>query len=309
MPTIDIHIVEERKNLSNLVRSLAEQCFLNDRDKERAFAMFLKVWEFCSGSFFFSCYWHEFSDLGHLAAKVARELNDISREAQALNELGWINMEWGHFDRAESYFMRAMQKYESLNDIRSQCRTLRYLGVLAYERKDLETAFSYYRNALEVTTNEQKKISREDGEIWNMWKFSEAELHNLLGIYYLDKLELSTSYQELQLAIALFRSIDDPSFEYYQADPLLNLGKWYSVQQDYLHAKQYYQESLDLSWKLHRTDTISRVLLLFAQIAEAEGDDPKAIALATEAEQTAGIEITVTREAAAQFKERLLQKH
>ena len=309
MPTVDIHIVEERKNLSHLLRSLAEQCLVGDRDRDRAFAMFVKVWDFCSDSFFFSCYWHEFSDLGHLAARVTRELNEVWYEGQALNELGWVNMEWGNFDIAEVNFIRALQHYKSLNDIYRQCKTLRYLGVLAYERKDLETAFSYYRNALEVTTNEQKKISRDDGEIWDMWKCSEAELHNLLGIYYLDKRELSTSYQELQSSIALFRSIDDPFYEYYQADPLLNVGKWYFVQQDYPHAKQYYQESLDLSRKLHRTDTISRVLLLFAEVAEAEGDDRKAIKLATEAEKTAGTEIALTREAAAQFKERLLQKH
>ncbi|MBP0015671.1 MAG: tetratricopeptide repeat protein [Roseofilum sp. SBFL] len=306
MSSIDIHILEERKNLFNLLRSLEEKCLLENEDRERAFSVFMKVWDALTDPLFEYGYWHDFNDFSNVVIRVAQKLNKVPEEAQALNEIGWVNMEWGNFEVAENNFLQALQRYESLKDTQKQCRTLRYLGVLYSQKQQIEMALNYYGNALSIAIEERTKIYREDRDLWNLWTCSEAELHNLLGIYYLNENELASSCRELSLSIDLLGSIDDPSYEYYLTDPLINSGQWYFVQQDHENAKKYYQESIDLSRKINRTDTIARGLLALAKVAEAEGDKIEAIELATQAERAAGIEIPLTREEAACFKEKIL---
>ncbi|HBQ97895.1 MAG TPA: hypothetical protein DD761_05105 [Cyanobacteria bacterium UBA11691] len=306
MSSIDIHILEERKNLFNLLRSLEEKCLLENEDRERAFSVFMKVWDALTDPLFEYGYWHDFNDFSNVVIRVAQKLNKVPEEAQALNEIGWVNMEWGNFEVAENNFLQALQRYESLKDTQKQCRTLRYLGVLYSQKQQIEMALNYYGNALSIAIEERTKIYREDRDLWNLWTCSEAELHNLLGIYYLNENELASSCRELSLSIDLLGSIDDPSYEYYLTDPLINSGQWYFVQQDHENAKKYYQESIYLSRKINRTDTIARGLLALAKVAEAEGDKIEAIELATQAERAAGIEIPLTREEAACFKEKIL---
>ncbi len=306
MLSIDIHVLEERKNLFNLLRSLEEKCLLENEDRERAFSVFMKVWNALTDPLFEYGYWHDFNDFSNVVIRVAQKLNKVPEEAQSLNEIGWVNMEWGNFEIAENNFLQALQRYESLKDTQKQCRTLRYLGVLYSQKEKMEMALNYYGNALRIAIEERTKISREDRDRWNLWTCSEAELHNLLGIYYLNENEFASSCRELTLSIELLGSIDDPYYDYYLTDPLINSGQWYFVQQDYENAKKYYQESIDLSTKINRTDTIARGLLALAKVAEGEGDKLQAIELATKAERTAGIEIPLTREEAACFKEKIL---
>lgn len=306
MPKIDVNILEERKNIFNLLCNLEKKCLLQNNERERAFQLLMKVWDAINTPLFDFGYWHDFSDFGHIAMRAAQELNQVAAEAQAMNEIGWVNMEWGNFDLAEAKFIKALQKYELLNDAHKQCRTLRYLGVLYYRKNERETSLNYYRHALDIATKERTKTSGQDR---NAWTLSEAELRNMFGIYYLDQNDLDTSYQELSYCLELYRSLEDTYYQYYQTAPLLNLGKWYFVQQDYQNAKNCYQESLNISREIDRTDIIAGALLRLAEVAAAEGNDIEAIELATEAERTAGTEITVTREAAARFKERILEKN
>ncbi|MBP0008883.1 MULTISPECIES: tetratricopeptide repeat protein [unclassified Roseofilum] len=279
---------------------------MENEDRERAFSVFMKVWDALTDPLFEYGYWHDFNDFSNVVIRVAQKLNKVPEEAQALNEIGWVNMEWGNFEVAENNFLQALQRYESLKDTQKQCRTLRYLGVLYSQKQQIEMALNYYGNALSIAIEERTKIYREDRDLWNLWTCSEAELHNLLGIYYLNENELASSCRELSLSIDLLGSIDDPSYEYYLTDPLINSGQWYFVQQDHENAKKYYQESIYLSRKINRTDTIARGLLALAKVAEAEGDKIEAIELATQAERAAGIEIPLTREEAACFKEKIL---
>ncbi|MEG4087955.1 tetratricopeptide repeat protein [Microcoleus sp. Pol12B4] len=306
MPNIDVNILEERKNISKFLRNLEKKCLLQSDEREQAFQLLIKVWDSINTPLFDFGYWHDFSELGYVVMRAAQELNKVGAEAQAINEIGWVNMEWGNFDLAETNFIKALQKYELLNDAHKQCRTLRYLGVLYYRKNEREISLNYYRQALDIAAKERTQSSGQDR---NAWTFSEAELRNMFGIYYLDQNDLATSYQELSYCLELYRSIEDTYYQYYQTAPLLNLGKWYFVQQDYQKAKNCYQESLNISRKIDRTDMIAGALLRLAEVAEAEGNDLRAIELATEAEQAAGTEITVTREAAAHFKERILEKN
>lgn len=309
MYSVDIHILEERKNLFNLLRSLETKCLSGNIDRERAFSVLMKVWDTLTDPLFNYGYWHDFNDFSSVVIRVAQELNQVSAEAQALNETGWVNMEWGHYDIAEVNFLQALQKYEFLKDAFKKCRTLRYLGVLYHRKKEMSKALSYYGNALSMSIQKRQMTSEVDSTNWNAWVASEAELRNMFGIYYLDQKDFNSSYEELSFSLNLYRSISDPYYEYYLAAPLLNLGKWHFVQKDYNNSKKYYTECLDLSRKINRIDTVAGALLRLATVAEAEGDDAKALELATEAEKTAATEITITREAAARFKEKILNRN
>jgi tetratricopeptide (TPR) repeat protein len=136
----------------------------------------------------------------------------------------------------------------------------------------------------------------------------------LLGCVYLDLQEFYESYHELHLSLENYHALLEnypnlkTRYRYYQADPLLNLGRWHFLQGDYEQARQYYQECIQLSTEINRTDTMADVLLRLAEIAETEGNEEEAVNLASEAERVAGTEITSIRDRAARFKEKVLAK-
>lgn len=211
-------------------------------------------------------------------------------------------MEWEEFAKAEKYFLESLQTYESIADQKKQCRLLRYLGVLSHHQKKPDLALKYYHLAWEiVTANCQKELPNET------WAFNKAELPNVMGEFYLDLQDFSASYRELNLSLETYRSLIH-RYRYYQADPLLNLGRWHFLQGDFKKAEQYYQECLQLCQEISRPDTMAKVLLNLAELAEAKGKLEEAIELAAEAEQVAGTEVTSVRDRAARFREKLMTK-
>lgn len=302
MAKIDLEIPQERVNVLSLLRHFEIKCSRQNSESDRSFDWAYQLWEKSSEQFWFLGYWNDYFNCGNIVLKSAKAVGNAEIQAQLLSELGWVCMEWEEFAKAEKYFLESLQTYESIANLKQQCRLLRYLGVLSHRQSKLDLALKYYRLALDIARANCTIASANDN-----WAFHEAELPNVLGEFYLDMQDFPASYRELNLSLERYRSLIN-KYRYYQADPLLNLGRWHFLQGDGEKAKQYYQECLQLCKEISRPDTMASVLLNLAELAEAEGNQEEAIELAAEAEQVAGTEVTSVRDRAARFMEQLLTK-
>lgn len=302
MAELDLEIPQERVNILSLLRHFDIKCAPQNPESDRSFNLVYKVWEKVSGQLWFLGYWNDYFKCGNIILKSAKAVGNVEIQAQLLSELGWVCMEWEDFAKAEKYFLESLQIYESISCQERQCRLLRYLGVLSHHQKNLDSALKYYHLALDIVTANCKGASAND-----TWAFPEAELPNVIGEVYLDLQEYPASYRELNLSLTRYRSLIN-KYRYYQADPLLNLGRWHFLQRDFEKAEQYYQECLQLCEEINRPDRKASVLLNLAELAEAEGHLEKAIELSAEAELVAGTEVISVRDRAARFREQLLTK-
>ncbi|ALB42418.1 MULTISPECIES: tetratricopeptide repeat protein [unclassified Anabaena] len=306
MTTVDLTIVEERKNLFSLLLRFEQKCLPLNSESERSFNSLYQIWEKASGDLFSFCYWNDYFRCGNIVLRVAKSLNSIQIEGQLLSEIGWICMEWEDFITAEKYFNDSLNKYRLIKDIKGECRLLRYLGVLSHRQNLLNVALNYYNQTWNIVEANHKIHQYDD-----KWDFQKAELPNVIGCIHLELQNFDESYHQLNLSVKNYQFLLEKYPElreknrYFLPDPLLNLGKWHLFQQNYTQAREYYQESLELSKEINRPDTIAGVLLLMAELAEIEGNKDEAINLASEAELVAGTEIIAVRDRAASLRERL----
>jgi tetratricopeptide (TPR) repeat protein len=309
MAGYDMTMLEDRTNLLGFLQNCAKYCLVQSNESDRAFKLLFQIWEKASGKLWFLGYWNDYFRCGNIVLKSARAVNNVEVQAQLLSELGWACMEWEEFATAQKFFHESLQNYQSLQDDLKQCRLLRYLGVLSHRQEQLNSALEYFRKAWHIVKANSTKVYVDD-----KWAFYEAELPNVIGCVYLDLQEFYESYHELHLSLENYHALLEnypnlkTRYRYYQADPLLNLGRWHFLQGDYEQARQYYQECIQLSTEINRTDTMADGLLRLAEIAETEGNEEEAVNLASEAERVAGTEITSIRDRAARFKEKVLAK-
>jgi tetratricopeptide (TPR) repeat protein len=301
--SVDINLPEERANLFSDLRQFSRICQVQNSETVLAFEWMFKLWNKVGEPLFELGYWNDFDRCGKIVLNSAKTVNDVVAQAQVLNELGWICMEWEDFETAHKYFDESLQKYQLLKDDRGECKMWRYFGVLSHRRGSFRLALEYYHKALNIVTVKHTEISSDDN-----WAFQEAELHNIFGETYLELNDFSKSYRELHLSIDKYYTLAEQhlKYRYYLTDPLLNLGRWHFLEGNYEKAKQHYQDCLHLSQDISRPDTEATALLRLAEVAEVESKEEEALKLASEAERVAGTEIRSVRDRAARFKERLL---
>jgi tetratricopeptide (TPR) repeat protein len=306
---IDLTLQEERANLFSDLSWFAQMCLSQNGESEDSFKLLFKVWEKVSEKLWFECYWNDYLRCGNIVLKAARHINDVKVQAQLLGELGYACMEGEDFFQAQQCFQESLQKYQLLKEFSKECKLLRYLGNLANRQKQYEIALEHYHTAWEILKTKRSQIPIDD-----QLALHESELPNVIGCVYLELRDFSASYQQFNLSLKNYQILleDYPNmrirYRYYQADPLMNLGKWYFLQGDYEQARRYYQDCLLLSKEISRNDTMASTLLSLAELAEVEGNKEEALQLASESERVAGTEITSVRERAAIFKEKLLSK-
>jgi tetratricopeptide (TPR) repeat protein len=307
---IDVTLLEDRANIFSDLRAIANHCLLRSKDSKKAFNLLYTIWENVSGDLWAFCYWSDYSRCGQIVLKVAREVENIQIQAQLLGELGYTCLETGDFAHAQQYFQESLQKYQLLQDFYRESTLFRYLGNLHLQQGQSEVALEYYQRAREVL-----EAHRHDSPMDARLAYQQAELQNVMGCVYLDLQKFPESYAHLHLSLKNYQDLIEnyptsenyyTNYRYYLADPLLNLGRWHFLSGDYSQARNYYQECLLFCQEINRNDTMSGVLLSLAELAEVEGNVDRAIELATEAEQVAGLEIKILRDRAACYKERLL---
>lgn len=299
---IEITLSEDRANIFGDMKAIAKFCVSSNEESTETFKILFNIWEKVSVPLWNLCYWNDYSRCGHIVLNAARNINNTEVEAQLLAEMGYAYMEGEDYTSAKKYFQESLRQYQILQDFLAESRLLRYLGTLALLQDQEKAALNYYHQALEV-------LQARRNQIPNDYKLamSEAELHNVMGNIYLNQENLTLSYQELSLSLEKYRAIGEQC-RYFQAAPLLNLGRLYLKQEDYNQARQYYEECRFLCQEIGRTDMLAGVLLRLAELYEIEGKYEEALQFADESERIAGTKIISVRDHAALFKENLLLK-
>lgn len=286
-------ILEERKNFLRLLLAFKEASL---------FETVLEFWEKASIGLWELGYWNDYFQCTNIALEAANVLDNASAQARLLRELGWCYMEWEDFSTARKYLNKSLQKARLAKDFLGKCNALRYLGVLSHRQKKLNSSLEYYRKALTIISPKRPQIPSNQQ---NEWAFQEASLHNLLGSLYLKLQDFPASYQELSASLTQYHLLGEP-YRYYQAAPLLNLGVWYFLHEDYGKAREYYQKCYQLSQEIGRTDTVSSSILRLAQLAQAQGNIKEALDLIDRVVSISGNEILSVREHAFRLKDEIL---
>lgn len=304
MLNIDVHILEDRDNLFRDLQKFDKYLYSHPSESERVLYSLIKIWDETAIHLWEQGYWKDYLRCGNLVLNCAKSLNNSAAQAKILNELGWVEMEQEYFTKAQEYFKDSLRKFESIDNADGQCQSLLYLGVLFHRQKRFGSAIKSYHKALNLVANRKPDIPLEEKLNWERHA---AELHNSLGNLYLKLGDFPASFRELGLSLKKYRALGEeyPQYRYYQPGPLLNLGRWNFLQENYDEAKRYYRECYQLSEQLHRTDMVAGALLRLAELAEAEGNREEAIRLAKQSEQVSGTEISLVRDRASHFKYRI----
>ncbi len=300
MSNFNVSVKDDRDNILKELK-LLENMFFNETDRfksRQAFSLILCAWERVSKDLWEFGYWQDY----FLCDEIVLRCTGVV-EGEIFNEIGWNYMENENFADARGYFNLYFKIFETINYLDGQCQSIRYLGVLNHRQKLFGSALKSYRQALKIIANQANK----GNELQVKQQAHLAEIHNLLGNFYFNFYDFPASFNELNLALKKYSSLGD-EYIYYQAAPLLNLGRWHFIQGNYTEARRYYKECLRISDKINRTDTKVGVLKRLAELANAEGNTKKALRLTKKAQRISGEEIRKQREQVANLQEQLQGK-
>jgi len=318
---IDLKIEDERKNLHEKLSRFKNESLSNSATRDLRFDQLLKIWDLTSEILWAQGYWVDYLKCGTIALDSAILLKKRDIEGRILNELGWAQMEQEEFDIAQRCFSDSLQVFEEIGNRISKGQSLRYLGVLHFRRRYFGLALKCYQNALTIVQEELemvqdelklKPLDRRLNELNQRVLHQQAELHNVLGNFYLKLWNVNNSRQEFIAGLQGFRNLQKlyisptpSSYLYFQPAPLLNLGRVAMLSGRYRKAQHYFDRCDHLCERIDRPDTKAGVLLRMAELAKLQGKKKEAEKLAQEAEKIVVLEVLPLRNRARNFRDQM----
>ena len=86
--------------------------------------------------------------------RLAEQVNDLSLQAFAINNLGKICIHRNEYNTAKKYFENSLSISKTLDDVMGQGIAIHNLGLLSSKLGDFHTAISYYHQSLELETED-----------------------------------------------------------------------------------------------------------------------------------------------------------
>ncbi|OUL26810.1 hypothetical protein BV378_12385 [Nostoc sp. RF31YmG] len=292
---------EERKNFLWLL------CLFKDA---QLFQTVVDFWEDANQGLWELGYWNDYYQCTSIALEAAEALSNLAIKSRILRQLGWSHMEWDDFHNSRKYMRKALENARLSGDALEECDSLRCLGTLYYRWRRFNSTGICYKASLEIINSNRnhddcQKVSEDERNKRHTWAFQEASLHNLLGSLYFKLNRLSESYQELSLSLKQYSDLGH-LYRYYQTAPLLNLGQWHFIKQEFQEAKEKYERCYELSQEIGRVDTAATAVLRQAQLAWTLEDQSEALRLIDKSIELSGNEIIGVRERALKLKEMIL---
>jgi DNA-binding SARP family transcriptional activator/tetratricopeptide (TPR) repeat protein len=158
-----------------------------------------------------SGYFNDALVLHTIALEAARQCDDPSAEAQALNDLGLAHRRSGRFAQAEQLHKEARTRYRQLGDRAGEARALSQLGIVSWRLGRYPQAEQQHQAALDL----YREISDRLGE---------ANQLNYFGIGNRQNGHIHESVDYHQQALTLFRGLNH---RFGEADALDCLGTTY----------------------------------------------------------------------------------
>lgn len=195
---------------------------------------------------------------------------DANNLSNTLNRIGSIYKEWGLYDEAMKYFVKALKIAENYNTSQNQERiaqSCNNIGLLYKDIKEYDKAYEYCFRAL----NYYKKTNNQ--------KFIAYTLNNLGLIHkWLKQYDKALSYFNESLSIK--KKLND---KYTIANNIGNIGDVYSLTKKYDLALKYYNEALEIMTKNQENIGISTTMLNIATIYILKNNPDNAIELLNKA--------------------------
>jgi tetratricopeptide (TPR) repeat protein len=233
-------------------------------------------------------YWSEYERLEHLCLKAAQELKNREQEAMIHSELGWLEMERGHYPPAEAEVRSALTMFTEMNDQFGILIAQRYLatinlarGEYALAREQLEPLLDQIQAQMaDASENTVKRLVRQMRIV-----------HDAMGIVMREQGDWEGAERELVLGI---ESADE------RARPvsLLNLAKLRITQGRLDEAVNALNLSLDGCREFDLPDVAALALENLGLVAVKRADEPAAVAYMRDAwriYQHMGIQVSADR--------------
>ncbi len=162
--------------------------------------------------------------------KLCESHNQEDKKGDAYNNIGNIYYHLGDYDRALSYYRKALKFFTKGK------RTGIYnnLALIYYETDSLEKSLEYYTKAL-------KELKGKGNELHMAIIY-----HNMALVYNLKK-EFSKAIENLNLALEIFRKLNK---EKNIANTYNNIGRAYYLQGNFKMAQIYYDSARTLATKI-----------------------------------------------------------
>ncbi|MFQ3598630.1 MAG: tetratricopeptide repeat-containing sensor histidine kinase [Chloroherpetonaceae bacterium] len=184
------------------------------------------------------------------AARLFRELNDLSGEASTLNTSGLIFMELGEYAKAMECFDQALPKYETLNYTIGIASTTSSIGHISVISGEQELALDYFKKSLRL----YRSISETRGE---------ASVLVSIGNVYATLNAQTEALKCYRESLALYERTKDSQGK---AVALRNVGSVYATIGEASEALSHYEQSLNIMREVGDKRGEASVLLALANL-------------------------------------------
>lgn len=182
--------------------------------------------------------------------------------AAVLNNLGWIYSAWDKRDLERKYYEEALEIYRELGDRTGEASTLNNLGRVCEDDGEYEQTWQYYREALAIF----QAIGNRRGCGWTL---------NNLGRSSYSLVDDRTQAREyLAEALRIRREVDRKG----EGRTLNNLGAVATGDGNYISAREYCLEALEISAEIADQEGRGKIFLNLGQICFAQKRFAEALA-------------------------------
>lgn len=236
-------------------------------------------WDKVSLNWWQSAYWSEYAQGSQLILEYATKLKNREICAKCLSQIASFHMYWNNnYSTAQRLFLSAFLAYHRTPDpfvrLEGQHHTLRDFGTTIIRQNNYLLAgpvyflsWLYLKKLMPLAKSpRQQTLSR----------LRQAEIYNLSGnlLYHFIPFR-RLSRRLLQQSLRHYQSLGK-KYHYFQAAPLINLGRLSTLTGDYRKAAYYFRQCAGLSLRLKRWDTYSGALFRLSEVYELQGLPTKA---------------------------------
>ena len=188
---------------------------------------------------------------------IQQQSRDAIGAGVTLNNLGLLDREMGHNDRALASYQQALIIHKQLNQKLNQVAVLNNMGLVYQERGEYAQALNSYQQALSIS-GAIKSASSDQGRLLN----NLGSLYQQLGQY---QQALASYQQALKVANA-------NSDHFNVGNTLHNIGFLHNQLKEYSQAKDFYQQALvirqELKDQLGEGITLNNIGLMSDRLGE-----------------------------------------
>lgn len=201
-------------------------------------------------------------DAAQKALSLSQKIDFKKGEASAYMRFGTIYMHEGDYEKADSFYLIALDKRKLIGSVIDIAGTYNNLGLIQYYNGDDEKAVNYYKQGLTLLEGHPPTQK-------------EAMLCNNIGESYMYLGEYEEAIRYINQGISIREKIND---EIGKANSLVNLGIWYNEIDNHPKAIETFEHSLAIFTKKDKKNKIAKCHINLGNVYYEMTEDEKATA-------------------------------